>query len=127
MKNDLIITGKIYRLFISVLFVILQRLTRTGTIEKLFTLLGDSLKMKGLIINEGKMVDASFAPVPIQRNTPEENNKIKDGDDLWNDNPKKKSHKGTDALVHDSQALKSLLKQQSSCMLTMHIREKIRR
>lgn len=76
-----------------------ERLTRTATIEKLFVFLGDSLKSKGLIINEGKMIDASFAPVPVQRNTPDENKKIKDGqgDDLWNDRPNKKKHKDTEA------------------------------
>lgn len=76
-----------------------ERLTRTKTIEKLFVLFGESLQAKGLIINEGKMIDASFAPVPIQRNTPDENKKIKDGqgDDLWSDKPNKKKHKDTDA------------------------------
>lgn len=76
-----------------------ERLTRTKTIEKLFVLFGDSLRAKGLIINEGKMIDASFAPVPIQRNTPDENRKIKDGEgaDLWKDEPNKKSHKDIDA------------------------------
>lgn len=76
-----------------------ERLTRTKTIEKLFVLFGESLQAKGLIINEGKMIDASFAPVPIQRNTPDENKKIKEGqgDDLWSDKPNKKKHKDTDA------------------------------
>lgn len=76
-----------------------ERLTHTQTIEKLFVLFGDSLQAQGLIINEGKMIDASLAPVPIQRNTPEENKRIKDGEggDLWNDKPNKKKHKDTDA------------------------------
>ena len=45
------------------------------------------------------MVDASFTTAPRQRNTPDENKKIKDseGDDLWNDKPHKKCHKDIDA------------------------------
>jgi transposase, IS5 family len=46
-----------------------------------------------------RMVDASFVTAPRQRNTREENSKIKEGDgkDLWNDNPNKKRHKDVDA------------------------------
>ena len=53
----------------------------------------------GLFVNEGKMVDASFVEVPRQRNKKEENEKIKagDGDELWNDKPKKKRQKDIDA------------------------------
>lgn len=45
------------------------------------------------------MIDASFTIAPRQRNTREENDKIKkgEGDDLWNDKPHKKSHKDIDA------------------------------
>jgi hypothetical protein len=45
------------------------------------------------------MIDASFTIAPRQRNTREENKKIKkgEGDDLWNDKPHKKSHKDIDA------------------------------
>ena len=53
----------------------------------------------GLIVNEGKIVDASFVIVPKQRNTREENKNIKEGEggELWNDNPHKKRHKDVDA------------------------------
>ena len=39
---------------------------------------------KGLVFTEGKIIDASFVEAPRQRNTREENRKIKDGegDDL---------------------------------------------
>jgi IS5 family transposase len=42
-----------------------------------------------MIINEGNMVDAGFTVAPRQRNTREENKKIKEGsgDELWNDKP----------------------------------------
>ena len=45
------------------------------------------------------MVDASFTITPYQRNTGEENEKIKEGkgDELWDDMPNKKKHKDTDA------------------------------
>jgi len=45
------------------------------------------------------MVDASFTVAPRQRNTREENKKIKEGngDELWNDKPNKKKHKDIDA------------------------------
>ena len=57
------------------------------------------LESKELIFNEGQLVDASFTIEPRQRNTREENEKIKkgEGDDLWNDEPQKKWHKDIDA------------------------------
>ena len=52
-----------------------------------------------MIFNEGQLIDASFTVAPRQRNTREENQKIKNGEgnELWNDNPHKKSHKDIDA------------------------------
>jgi IS5 family transposase len=74
-------------------------LTSKGLIEKLFNEFRDYLEGKGLIMNEGKMIDASFTVAPRQRNTREENKMIKEGrgDELWNDNPNKKRHKDIDA------------------------------
>ena len=45
------------------------------------------------------MIDASFTVALRQRNTREENKKIKngEGDNLWNDKPNKKKHKDVDA------------------------------
>ncbi|NEW84248.1 MAG: IS5 family transposase [Mariniphaga sp.] len=76
-----------------------ERLTQSGTVEDLFELFVFHLNQKGLIFNEGQIIDASFTEIPRQRNTREENKIIKDesGDDLWNDNPNKKSHKDIDA------------------------------
>lgn len=76
-----------------------ERLTEKGLVEDLFDKFRVYLKDKGLIFNEGKIIDASFTEVPRQRNNREENKQIKqdNGDDLWNDNPNKKSHKDTDA------------------------------
>lgn len=52
-----------------------------------------------MIFNEGQLIDSSFTVAPRQRNTREENKKIKDGegDNLWNDKPNKKKHKDVDA------------------------------
>ena len=76
-----------------------ERLTNEGLVEKIFAQFNDYLDSKGLIMNEGKMIDASFTVAPRQRNTREENKIIKEGkgDDLWNDKPNKKKHKDTDA------------------------------
>jgi len=76
-----------------------ENLTRTGLTDDLFQQFKSFLETKALILNEGQMIDASFTVVPRQRNTREENEKIKngEGDDLWNDKPHKKSHKDIDA------------------------------
>ena len=76
-----------------------ENLTKSGLIEDLFVRFKSFLETKELILNEGQMIDASFTIAPRQRNTREENAKIKkgEGDDLWNDQPHKKSHKDIDA------------------------------
>jgi IS5 family transposase len=76
-----------------------EKLTNMGIVEDLFDNFRVYLGDKGLIFNEGKIIDASFTEVPRQRNNREENKQIKEenGDDLWNDKPHKKSHKDIDA------------------------------
>ncbi len=76
-----------------------ERITKTGLVEELFEQFISFLEEKELILNQGQMIDASFTVAPRQRNTPEENKKIKnaEGDDLWNDKPNKKKHKDIDA------------------------------
>jgi len=76
-----------------------ERLTRAGLVEKLFEQFKGYLETKNLIFNEGQIIDASFTVAPRQRNTREENAKIKSdqGDELWNAAPNKKSHKDIDA------------------------------
>ena len=56
-----------------------NNLTKAGVLDTLFIKLGKQLERHGLIAKKGIMVDASFAKVPIQRNTPEENEQIKTG------------------------------------------------
>lgn len=76
-----------------------EKLTRLGLVEDLFEQFNLYLENQGLLMNEGKMVDASFTVAPRQRNTREENQQIQDGrgDELWNDKPNKKKHKDIDA------------------------------
>ncbi len=76
-----------------------ESLTRSGVIPVLFNQFVQFLEEKSLIFNEGKLIDASFTIAPRQRNTREENDKIKKGEgkDLWNDQPNKKKHKDIDA------------------------------
>lgn len=76
-----------------------ENLTITGLSEDLFHEFKSFLETKSLILNEGQMIDASFTVAPKQRNTREENEKIKNGQgsDLWNDKPHKKRHKDIDA------------------------------
>ena len=76
-----------------------EKLTQMGVVEDMFDKFRTFLIDKGLIFNEGKIIDASFTEVPRQRNSREENKQIKDenGDDLWNENPHKKRHKDIDA------------------------------
>jgi len=76
-----------------------ENLTNSGLVEELFEQFKQYLESKSLIMNEGKMVDASFTVAPRQRNTREENKTIKagKGNELWNDKPNKKRHKDIDA------------------------------
>lgn len=76
-----------------------ERATQTGLIKEIFDQFITYLESKELIFNEGRLIDASFTLAPRQRNTREENAKIKngEGDELWNDNPHKKKHKDIDA------------------------------
>lgn len=74
-------------------------LAQAGTYDLLFKRFNEYLATLGLILHEGKIIDASFVVAPRQRNTPEENKKIKEGKggELWNDKPHKKCHKDIDA------------------------------
>ena len=58
-----------------------ERLARSGKVGDLFQKFVDYLNGKGLIFNEGRMIDASFVSIPKQRNTPDENKRIKAGED----------------------------------------------
>lgn len=68
-------------------------------IDPLFNKFLNSLEKANLVGKEGRMVDASFVEVPRQRNSREENEKIKEGivPKDWEENPKKLSQKDIDA------------------------------
>ncbi len=76
-----------------------ENITKSGLVDILFTEFMNHLESLGLIFNEGQLIDASFTVSPRQRNTRDENTKIKagEGDELWNDNPHKKRQKDIDA------------------------------
>lgn len=76
-----------------------EKLTKKDLAEKLFIMFLEELKKQGLLANEGKLIDASFVEVPIQRNSREENNKIKEGEvpERWQEKPNKLSQKDTEA------------------------------
>ncbi len=127
-----------------------EKLAKGGADKKLFEIFNNVLEEKGLIAHEGAIIDASFVEVPKQRNSKEENNKIKEGKvpEEWKENENKLSQKDvdarwtkknntsyygykdhvkvdgksklvtkyeiTDASVHDSQTLESLLDETDS-------------
>lgn len=76
-----------------------NELMKAGMVDKLFNLLDSTLDKKGVILQAGKMVDASIVEVPIQRNSEEENSQIKKGviPQDWKENAAKMSQKDVDA------------------------------
>jgi len=80
------------------IWVYKERLGEEG-IEELFNQFDRYLHQNGIIGTKGKIVDASFVDVPRQRNSREENKKIKEGKvpTDWKKNLDKLSQKDTDA------------------------------
>jgi transposase, IS5 family len=76
-----------------------ERFISAGLEKELFNMFALELEGHGLIAHEGKIVDASFVNVPRQRNSREENQKIKEGGipAEWEGKPNKKRQKDTDA------------------------------
>lgn len=76
-----------------------QKLAENDNARKLFDRFYQVLQEKNVIVNEGKIVDASFHEVPRQRNSREENQQLKDGivPESFKENPHRLSHKDTDA------------------------------
>jgi len=72
-----------------------------GGMRELFDLFNEKLGEMGIITREGSLIDASFVEVPRQRNTPDENKKIKRGEipEDWTkeDAKPKLAQKDTDA------------------------------
>ncbi len=57
-----------------------ERLKELGLIDAVFERFGDYLAAEGYQAKQGQIVDASIVPVPIQRNSREENRRIKEGE-----------------------------------------------
>jgi IS5 family transposase len=78
-----------------------ETLTKAKVMDKLFSLFNAQLKAAGLITHTGSIVDATFVDAPRQRNTREENAKIKAGEvpEEWKEpeNIHKMRQKDTDA------------------------------
>ena len=76
-----------------------EQLTDLQLIEPIFDLFLKELESLGLVVNEGKIIDASFVEVPRQRNSREENKKVKDNEvpEDWKEKSRKLSQKDTDA------------------------------
>lgn len=76
-----------------------ETLTEKGLVKQLFDIFNQQLNQQGIILNEGRIVDASFVEVPRQRNTKEENAQIKADKtpEAWKDEPNKLRQKDVDA------------------------------
>jgi IS5 family transposase len=76
-----------------------EQLVDLELVDVVFALFLKELERLNLVVNEGKIIDASFIEVPKQRNSREENEQIKKGEIPQNfeNKPKKKAQKDTDA------------------------------
>src|SRR6516225_5657590 len=78
------------------LWLFRETLAKAGLVEKLFERFGQHLEAKGYIARGGQMADATIVPVPKQRNSRDENDKVKAGKtpEAWEKNPAKNRQKG---------------------------------
>jgi len=76
-----------------------QRLREANLIDELFEQFASFLQQAGYEAKGGQIVDATLIPVPIQRNSREENQQVKQGDipEAWQEQPHKLSQKDRDA------------------------------
>lgn len=76
-----------------------ERLTDLGLVEELFSLFIGELERLNLVVNEGKIIDASFVESPRQHNHRAENEQIKSGEipESFKSNPHKLAQKDMDA------------------------------
>ena len=81
------------------LWLFRDTLANKGAIDKLFRKFNRYLDHEGLIARQGQLIDASIVPVPVQRNTREENARIKQGEvpEGWEKQSHKLQQKDTDA------------------------------
>jgi IS5 family transposase len=76
-----------------------QALIKHQLMEELFERFGSYLEGMGYQAKRGQMVDATIIPVPVQHNSPEEKEKLKEGEipESWQSNPHKLSQKDLEA------------------------------
>ena len=76
-----------------------EQLTQAGVIAALFETFDGYLKDQGYLAMGGQIIDASIVAVPKQRNSREENARIKAGETPagWEDEPAKRRQKDVDA------------------------------
>ena len=76
-----------------------DQLAKADGARELFEAFNRQLAERGLLVKEGMMVDATFVEVPRQRNSMEDNEKIKQGEtpDEWLKQPRKLAQKDLDA------------------------------
>ena len=78
-----------------------EELVKAQVIDTLFDLYGEQMEASGFVTHRGSIQDATFVEVPRQRNTPEENARIKAGEvpEEWlkDENRNKRAQKDTDA------------------------------
>lgn len=74
-----------------------ERLKEGDVVKALFERFDKELNRQGLIVNKGKIIDATITEVPVQRNSRDENQEIKGGGRPNGWTEKKQSHKDTDA------------------------------
>jgi transposase, IS5 family len=75
-----------------------EHLTQAGVIKKLFDEFDGYLKQQGYLAMGGQIIDAAIVAVPKQRNSRDDNARIKEGEtpEDWEDKPAKRSQKDTD-------------------------------
>lgn len=81
------------------IWIFRERLKKEGLEEILFNKLYYWIQKSGFILKEGAIIDASIVSVPIQRNTKEENEQIKEGQTPpeWKEEQRKLAQKDRDA------------------------------
>lgn len=81
------------------IWVFREKLVQHGLAKELFDFFATQLEQAGIITRSGSIVDASFVDVPRQRNTRDENERIKAGEipSEWEEKPNKHRQKDTDA------------------------------
>jgi len=76
-----------------------EQLAQADVIETLFEDFDGYLEQQGYLAMGGQIIDASIVPVPKQRNSRDDNARIKEGEtpEGWEKQPAKRSQKDTDA------------------------------